>query len=190
MLLELESLGAQHGEEALRIADPGDRVHALPAEGRQRARGSAGVEPHGLARHQTHGERARPGRRARQRAVRGGPVRDHDIGARQGRERLAQRARRQQPAVAEAARSVDHHDLAGAPETQVLQPVVGQDHLHAARGERPRARHAVGGDEGRTGAVARQQQRLVADLAPVARPPAPRAARARAARSRATGSPP
>ncbi|HYM29133.1 MAG TPA: hypothetical protein VET66_13360, partial [Steroidobacteraceae bacterium] len=80
MLFDLESLGTQHGEEALRVADPGDRVHALPAPRRQRARRSTGVEPHGLARHQTHGERAGPRQRARQRAVPGGTVRDHDVG--------------------------------------------------------------------------------------------------------------
>ena len=60
---------------------------------------------------------------------------------------LAQRPRRQQPAVAEAARGIDHGDLDVARQRVVLQAVVGDDHV--ARRDAPRAapraaRDAVG----------------------------------------------
>ena len=93
--------------------------------------------------------------------------RDDRVDFVEARSGLAQRARRQPPAVAEAARGVDDDDLEIAREPVVLQSVVGDDHValrdarRAARApRRPDRRPTTTGNAG-----AREQHRLVADLA-------------------------
>ena len=164
---DLDAVRAQLAKETRRIADPGHRVHALSAEPVQRARGLASVEPHGLLRHQPHGQCRGPRQRGAQRTVLGRAVHHHRVGLRQSRERLTQRARRQHPAIAKAARAVDHHDLAITTQAQMLQSVVREDDIGASCNQSARAGDAIPGDYGRTGGAAREDQRLVADLPPV-----------------------
>ena len=160
---------AQQREKALRIADAGDGVHAQPAT---RRRGSASATLDVV-------DDAAP----RQRSCCDAPSRFARVGARRRRRRrgarsastaasarrgLAQRPGRQQPAVAEAARSHRRRDLDVARERVVLQPVVAEDHVQSRmRGEqRARGRGAIA-RRSTTGNPARgEQQRLVADVAP------------------------
>ena len=62
------------------------------------------------------------------------------------RARFAQRARRQQPAVAEAARGVDHRDFVVARQSRVLEPVVADDDVRALLGRETRRGHPVRAD--------------------------------------------
>ena len=124
---------AQLSEEALRVADAGDRVHAaarpsrrvgVTHRDRRRLRHASGSRrivriAHGRGGH---------GRRARATLA---PVTRRTTASTLGesRCRLAQRTRRQQQPVAEAARRVDHDDLDVARECVVLQAIVGDDHI-------------------------------------------------------------
>ena len=81
----------------------------------------------------------------------------------QSRGGFTQRPGRQQPAVAEAARAVDHGDFEVALEAQVLQAIVADDDLGALLGRQLRGRNAVRTDDDDVHAALRVQQRLVTD---------------------------
>ena len=112
--------------------------------------------------------RARLDRRRRPAVIgRGDPSR-HDTtrrsACREPADRLAQRPRRQQLPIAEAATAVDHDDLAVARQPIVLQAVVRQNDPRAALDRTLRRCHAIRtGDDDRACAF-RQQHRLVADF--------------------------
>src|SRR5262249_33736864 len=72
----------------------------------------------------------------------------------------------QESAVAEAARTVDDHDLAIAFEPQVLQAVVGKDQLHTARDQGARSRDPVGTHHRRTAGTPAEYQGLIAHFLP------------------------
>jgi len=70
--------------------------------------------------------------------------------------------------VAEAATAVDHHELAATCETQVLEPIVAEDQLDRLARDLACSSDTVDADDhGAPGALA-QQERLVADRAPIA----------------------
>ena len=87
------------------------------------------------------------------------------VGLQTQRQRLAQRPRRQQPAVADAA-VVEDQQLGAAGQAVVLQAVVGHQHidLGMCRAQRQRRRAAIAAHPHRHGAATVQQQRFVADL--------------------------
>src|SRR5258707_993202 len=77
--------------------------------------------------------------------------------------RPAQRARRQQPAVAEARLAVDHADFDVALKRVVLQSVIAQHHAAGGTGREqgPRRRDAIRAYPDFATAAAREQDRLV-----------------------------
>ncbi len=107
-------------EEALRIADAGDGMHALAREIAQRAPPRRIRQCHRRVATQAHGNFAGLGRAA---------VADTKIHAGEPRHRFAQRSGRQQAAIAEAAFAVDHADFHIAVQPVMLQTVIGNDHI-------------------------------------------------------------
>jgi hypothetical protein len=85
------------------------------------------------------------------------------MGARELRiERSAQRARRNHPAIADPAASVDDQDRKVLLQRGILKAVIHHDDAGAGRDRRARPIDAVARHEGRS--VAGQQQRLVAHI--------------------------
>jgi len=156
---------AQTVEESLRVADRSYRVHTLTTEAGQRL-GSPVIQRDDIAAAQLHQVLAVFGDAA---------VADAQIHLLQPARRLAQRACRQQPAIAEAARAVDHADFHVARQPVMLQSVVGDQHIATGVEQQSRRggaiaphhhRHTAGVDQ--TGLVANlrrvrriaEQQRL------------------------------
>jgi hypothetical protein len=156
-------------EEAVGIADAGDGVHRVPANGHRELRDAAllpsrdrdealGIEAHRKARRPWRGVGEGPGAT--------GDV-DHDrIHFGKARHRLAQRPRRQHEPVAVEALSVDDGNLHVAFQCVVLQAVVGHEDVHfrVRREERARGGRAIGRDEDRNLGTARDEHRLVAEM--------------------------
>ena len=163
MLGELDATRAQLAEEAPGITGAGHRVHVLAAEVFERLRRRPRIDAHGMLWPHRHDERAL--RQALQRWMPGRPVHYQYVGARKARERLAQRARGQQAPITKSAHAVDDDDLAVARQTQMLQAVIGQDDIDAAR-QGARRRQTVGGNNGRTPCAPGDDHRLIPDLAP------------------------
>lgn len=118
-----DAQATQHLEEALRIADAGDRVHPVPAERGQGAAASA-TQRQGVIGTQLHPPFAETGF----------PAIDHaEVAFGAALRWLPQRASRQQAPVAVAAASVDHLDLDIAAQPVMLQAIVADDHIAARR---------------------------------------------------------
>ena len=152
--------GLQHGKEAVRVRNAGHRNHGLLLPGPLRQRKAAPVCAHGLVMQGTarlvHGLAGGHGhRRGRL------PGHQHDIHlARPG---LAQRAGRQQPAIADAA-LVHHANLPVAQQGVVLQAVVADDdaHIRIELDHLARRMIAVRADDDRRIGAQMDQHRLVA----------------------------
>ncbi len=149
---------AQHREEALRVADPGHGVHALPGERRQRL-GTPAMQGLGGADLQAHRPLAERFMAAEGRqtglvlclALAGDTeVDDPEIAIGRAFQRLAQRTGRQHEPVAERG-LVDDRDLEVAAQAVVLQAVVADHDVAAGLGQRLRrgdaVLQAVGGEE-------------------------------------------
>ena len=142
---------------------PARACTSAPAERRRRRRGQRVVDTHEPIADEAHRERAGELGVGR---VAFGAEHDDRIDGLEPRGGLAQRARGQQPAIAEAARAVDDGDLDAARQSVMLQSVVGEDHVapRMPGEERPAGGDPVAGDDDGI-AGAREQQRLVADPA-------------------------
>ncbi len=163
---ELEPHAPEMPEESLRIADSRDRVHALAAEllrpgtapGIEEVAKFAALEPH---RETGRFRRQRSDRRLGGVAVAGI---EHDcVHCREAGRPLAQRSRRQQPSVAEAARGVHHAQLDVPRKSVVLQSVVAHEDV---AGRLRREKRPAGGDAVRPGphlaaAAAGEQHRFI-----------------------------
>ncbi|MNV06694.1 hypothetical protein D3C71_970890 [compost metagenome] len=125
---------AQRREEAFRVADAGRRRNAgLPCIGGQRARCPV-FDVAGVARFQPHAHRAGAGvARVGRAAIWRADVGDDHIHLAQAAGRFPQGAGGQQPAVAHAA-LILHHDFHITGQGQVLQAVVGDNHVHLGVG--------------------------------------------------------
>ena len=155
MRLDHETVTAQEIEEATRIADPRDRMHALPGERRQ------GLGMRQLAQRQhplgTHLHRMG--------ALAMAAVHHHGIDPCQPRLRFAQGPGRQQPAVAETALGVDQHDFEITCQRPVLQAVVTDQNIDAVlRDQQSRGSQTTASDRDRAVGGVRQPHRFIAEL--------------------------
>ncbi len=173
-------------QRAQRVEEPLADCRCRPARARRRRRNAAA--PARDAGGVDAVERRR--RRASSRARRATPPRAIAVAARARRPRRPSRgatalraaARQAAPAVAEAARRVDHRDLDVAREAQVLQPVVGKDHVAlgmrrqqramprppdraATATGKPARASSTGSSPASAGSIARDQQRRIAGRA-------------------------
>ena len=114
VLDHVQAVRTQLAEKALRVADAGHGVHTLSVERRERS-SRALVQTHDLRSFELHAERHARQQRC-ERAACHGAIHHYRIHLAQPRCWLAQRTGRQQTAVADTARAVDHHDLAIARE--------------------------------------------------------------------------
>jgi len=82
---------------------------------------------------------------------------DHDgIGLRQTRARFPQRPRRQQPAVAESAVSIDDDHFAVTRQRVMLQSIVAHNHVAAGTHQELRRSRSIAADGNRHAGAARQ----------------------------------
>ena len=146
---------AQHGEEALRIADRRYRVRRLAGKLAQRF-GCAVLHRNCAGRQQSH---------AHGPVVLGISAIDHDgVRTLEARRALAQRAGRQQAPIAEASIAVDDDDFAIALQSIVLQPIVADDDVAAGIDQELCRRGAIAPGGDRNTAAACQQDGLIADF--------------------------
>ena len=155
---------AQRREEALRIADAGRGGHARPAGERRQRTGRAALDLARVAGFQPHPGLARPRRRSGFRRAGHADIGHHRVHFAQPAGRFAQRAGRQQAAIADPA-LVLHHDFHVARQRQVLQAVVRDDHVHVGMRAQQRlgSQRALGMHRDRRAAGARDQGGLVAE---------------------------
>ena len=153
---------AQHVEEALGRGHAGGRQQRAALQACQLSGGGA-WPCHQSASGSTPGGAARPIQPGSRVVTLRGVVEHDRIGRARARQRLAQRAGRQQQPVADAA-LVEDDDLQVARQAVVLQAVVGDQDvdLGVRRAQGARSGHAVAADHHRCARAAADQQRLVA----------------------------
>ena len=159
MRRELQAEPAQGTKESPRIADPGHRMELPPDQRRSGTTSRRIAQRVKIAGFEHHVE---GGQRGRQRQI-DSAVADHRIDRIQPRQRFAQRAQRQTPAVTGGAAIEDRQfDVAG--QLVMLQAVVAEHNINfRMRGQQGgTGSSTVATDPDRHTAATRQQQRLVA----------------------------